>query len=69
MLEQLSVKTEFEEENAYENLKDSQTNLCKNWVEWCCESVKDEQVCKHDPQHHWAVVELLNEREVDTHLR
>ena len=33
------------------------------------ESVKDEQLCEHDPEHHWALVELLNEREADSQLR
>lgn len=45
------------------------TNLRKNWVGWCWESVKDEQVCEHDPQHHWGMVVLLNERKADSQSR
>lgn len=67
--EHLSAKMEVKEKNAHGNSEDSQPNLHKNGVDWCWESVKDEQVCKHDPQHHWAMVELLNEREVDNPLR
>lgn len=67
--EQSGAKMEVVENNAYEGSKDSQPNIHENRVDCRWESVKDEHVCGHDPQHHWVVVELLNEMEANSQLR